>query len=335
MSEHSIAHLVGNTAIGLGYRPWWADSAERQGLALPIHAGFVPTDVVTRVITEDIRTEPLIGATTQTPINKHVRVYNHVTGDTLQVAGEDYVVHLPQDWCWGAALPLIEAAKDEGLGVFSVISLGGGKQSAITLAYQDSARAADMELKPYTMFSTGVGFATQLNNGMTAPVCDNTIAMGRESGTKMTVRHTPGSKWELEALIRAGLDMHGYQVAIMNRIEMLAAMPVTPGQWDQVIEGFFGAADPDASPQAKAIRSNSETRIRNMYNFDPRCEPWAGTALGAFQTINTYQQHVKTVIGQHRAERNAHLAISGKQNTIDNETLTLIGNVIGKELVEA
>ena len=40
-----------------------------------------------------------------------------------------------------------------------------------------------------------------------------------------------------------------------------------------------------------------------MYRSDPRVAPWAGTAHGVLQAVNTYEHHAGTVRGSSRTER--------------------------------
>jgi len=65
-----------------------------------------------------------------------------------------------------------------------------------------------------------------------------------------------------------------------------------------------------------------------LYRSDPRVAPWAGTAHGVLQAVNTYEHHEGVVRGE-RAERNGLKTITGDFGRLDRttwKTLTAILN---------
>jgi hypothetical protein len=57
-----------------------------------------------------------------------------------------------------------------------------------------------------------------------------------------------------------------------------------------------------------------------LYRHDVRVAPWAGTAHGVIQAINTYQRHDTIVRGVGRAERNMLKTVTGEFGTLDRNT---------------
>ena len=82
-----------------------------------------------------------------------------------------------------------------------------------------------------------------------------------------------------------------------------------------------------------SVRSaNSYDRHRealtSQYRHDNRVAPWAGTAFGVVQAVNTYEQHVKNVKGADRAERNMDKMVRGEFDKLDTTTLDQLNLVL-------
>ena len=59
--------------------------------------------------------------------------------------------------------------------------------------------------------------------------------------------------------------------------------------------------------------------LSTLYRADPRISPWAGTAHGVLQAVNTYDQHNGVIRGD-RAERNSLKTITGEFGKLDRFT---------------
>ena len=68
--------------------------------------------------------------------------------------------------------------------------------------------------------------------------------------------------------------------------------------------------------------------LDRLYRHDERVAPWAGTALGVLQAVNTYEHHEGTVRGAPRAERNMLRAVTGDFGTLDRTTLSTLNTVL-------
>jgi len=51
------------------------------------------------------------------------------------------------------------------------------------------------------------------------------------------------------------------------------------------------------------LADSKRDNLDRMYRSDPRVAPWAGTAHGVLQAVNTYDSHEGAVRGSNRAER--------------------------------
>ena len=68
--------------------------------------------------------------------------------------------------------------------------------------------------------------------------------------------------------------------------------------------------------------------LKRLYAHDARVTPWAGTAHGALQAVNTYEHHEVTVRGSSRPERNMLRAVTGDFAKLDRNTLSTLNGVL-------
>jgi hypothetical protein len=86
-------------------------------------------------------------------------------------------------------------------------------------------------------------------------------------------------------------------------------------------------------PVAVPRLSASATSCRALYRNDERCAPWAGTAWGVVQTVNTYSAHVAQVRdgqggqGTGRFDRQVAGLIDGTTDKETRATLDLLAKV--------
>lgn len=59
-----------------------------------------------------------------------------------------------------------------------------------------------------------------------------------------------------------------------------------------------------------------------------RVEPWAGTAYGVIQAVNTFEHHERTVRGAERAERNMLRTVTGDFGDVDRTSWRQLTTVL-------
>ena len=59
-----------------------------------------------------------------------------------------------------------------------------------------------------------------------------------------------------------------------------------------------------------------------------RVAPWANTAFGVLQAVNTHAHHIQTVKGAGRAERNMTKMVTGEFEKLDAATLDQLNLVL-------
>jgi Domain of unknown function (DUF932) len=117
-------------------------------------------------------------------------------------------------------------------------------------------------------------------------------------------------------------------------VEQLLRIEVGDRHWRQ----FVAAHAPitaDVSPRSVTMAEKKRHDLIRLWTRDHCVQPWAGTAYGVVQAVNTYVHHLSTVRGTNRIERNLIRAVTGEVETLDRATLTLLGTVMNRDLAAA
>jgi len=85
---------------------------------------------------------------------------------------------------------------------------------------------------------------------------------------------------------------------------------------------------PDQPGRGRTLARTKADTLRGLYATDPRVAPWAGTALGVLQAVNTYRQHLAPVRNMSRPERNALNAVQGTTGKADREAIDQLRRVL-------
>ena len=135
---------------------------------------------------------------------------------------------------------------------------------------------------------------------------------------------------------RRPFQLHAHALAVVHataddfaaQVRELCAREVTGNQWDRFLTAYSGA-DPAvvATGRGATLAANKRDRLAALYRSDSRVAPWAGTAWGVVQAVNTFVQHDQTVRGSSRADRNALRAVTGGVDSLDRSTLETLARV--------
>ena len=68
--------------------------------------------------------------------------------------------------------------------------------------------------------------------------------------------------------------------------------------------------------------------LNKLYRHDNRVAPWAGTAQGVLQAVNTAEHHEGTIRGATRTERNMLRTVTGDFGDVDRRTWALLERVL-------
>jgi hypothetical protein len=76
------------------------------------------------------------------------------------------------------------------------------------------------------------------------------------------------------------------------------------------------------------MAQNKREEMTRLWQHDDRVAPWAGTAWGVVQAVNTHAHHIQGVRGAERTERNQTLAVTGAFDKLDNDTMDTLKLVL-------
>ena len=237
-----------------------------------------------------------------------------------------YAIHQYSEWLLGTVSNIL----GDTLAIGSAGLLKGGAVAWVSVEVPESITTPEgVEFRPNLLASTSHdgSMATTFARVVTLTVCDNTLAIARnEAGQKYKVKHSRHSGYKLAdardalALVHSAADDYAAQV------KELCEIGVTNRQWSQFLDSLCPM--PDDAGRARTVAENKRADLTQLWNSDLRVAPWANTAFGVVQAVNTYTHHKGTVRGMARPERNMLKAVSGEFDTLDRNTLDIIGKVL-------
>lgn len=106
--------------------------------------------------------------------------------------------------------------------------------------------------------------------------------------------------------------------------------------FDKILSKLIPVTGPKGehlSSRATTMREGQRAAIRNLYDHDDRVTPYAGTAWGVVQAVNTYHAHVATVKVRkgfdtpNRVDAQALNLVNGKTGDQDARVIACIDSV--------
>lgn len=159
-----------------------------------------------------------------------------------------------------------------------------------------------------------------------AAICDNTLFMARTEASKTgriyNIRHSKNSGFRVADAREALGIVEQASEDFAADIKGLAEWDVTEKDWDSLLDVLVPIPVGGKTTQGETMAKNKRDQISALYVSDPRVSPWKGTALGALQAFNTYEQHEKGIrVGQDRPELNMAKVLKGESAKHDAEVL--------------
>jgi hypothetical protein len=68
-----------------------------------------------------------------------------------------------------------------------------------------------------------------------------------------------------------------------------------------------------------------------LYRHDDRVSPWAGTAYGVMQAVNTYEHHDSVIRGAERSQRNMLRTVTGQFGQVDRGSWKTLSSVLAEQ----
>jgi phage/plasmid-like protein (TIGR03299 family) len=163
-------------------------------------------------------------------------------------------------------------------------------------------------------------------------VCDNTReAALREDGQEVKVKHSRHSHAQLAPAREALAMVHAIADDFAAEIAWLCATPVREDQWSRFLDTYVSRHDVAGLPlkgRALTMADRKRDTLQRLYRHDPRVSPWADTAHGVLQAVNTYDHHEGIVRRAGRPERNMIRTITGDFAKLDRNTLSTLERVL-------
>ena len=337
MSKETLQWLEDNTLIGF---------TEKRGNAWHYRAGSnnhyegaIPVaDVESRLFNWSPVVVPFAGEVGEEywPFAGKVAVFRSDNRQGLGVFGEDY----PNTDYKQRLIEPVANIVDQSQGELACASAGllqGGAVAWFQIEMPETVETpAGFNIRPFLLATSSLNgkVSTTFKVGMTAVVCDNTLAMALSELDSLTfkVKNTKNSPLRLGEA-RSALDIVftvGDEWA--KEIERLTNTTVSDEQWDKFLDDYAPLPDPE-NKRGYTIKEKERDALTLLWNKDERVTPWHGTALGVLQAGNTYNQHEARVNkrdGQEvsKAEQNFENFLMGKTEEQDNKIMTSLNRAL-------
>lgn len=325
MSKETMEWLNQNTLIGFtekrGHAWHYREGSDNH------YKGPVPVaDVERRLFDWEAEEHPLYvqtgegGAMVAVPDRKAIARSDN--GEVLGVFKDSYVPHHYREWLIGGLAGLL----DDDLQIGSAVLLRGGAVACLSVETPETIVTPEgVAFRPHIIAVSSFDgtIATTFKPTVTNVVCDNTMSAAlAENGPQFKVKSTRNSMLRLADAREALGIVFKTAEAFESEVRALTAQEFTDRQFESLVESMT-KHDPD-SKRAVTMAENKRDALWRMWRSDERVVEFAGTAYGAWQAVNTYQQHESPFKGGNRFERNMLRDLTGGTDKADAETLKRI-----------
>lgn len=253
------------------------------------------------------------------------------TGQVMGIFAAGYLMHQYYEWL----LTTVANILDDTLSISSAGLLRDGAIAWVEVSIPDSITTPEgVVFRPNLLATTSFdgSIATTFKRTITDVVCDNTRECAlAERGQAYKVKHSRHSHMRLGEARQALNMIHTLAEDFTREIATLCATPVTNAQWHTFLDELIPHHDTGDKPfsgKARTLADRKRERLEALYDHDQRVAPWAGTAHGVLQAVNTYEHHEGVVRGATRSERNMTRTITGDFAQLDTNTWTLLQPIV-------
>ena len=329
MSKETLEHLNNGTLIGYTEKRGnaWHYREDLQGGESNHYQGSIPVEDVHRRLFNWKAIEGQITATALTDDGvmtttdpERKAIMRSDTGAILGIFKSGYRPHQYDEWLIGNVGSILDA----DLQIGSAGLLRGGAQAWVQIEMEETLSVAGVDFRPFLTAATSLdgSLATTYITGAQVVVCDNTLsaALGG-SDRKLKIYHSVNSMQRLQDARAALGIVYDVADAFTEQVNRLTDETVSDSRWAQFVDAY---SNPTAAQKPTAQMVKKAETLQNLWTNDLRVQPWAGTAFGVVQAVNTYVHHLQTVRGETRSDRNAGRVIEGKVDELDRSTLQLL-----------
>lgn len=334
MSAYSFNELYEGTLVSdLSDTPegkrniWWTTKGH--------FAGYVPVEKARELLTVNVKLiEPNVtvlgdDGVTVADTSRFRAVVDADTGYVFQMAGADWKWHPYTEWLLDNVGMLLSASAGE-LQIGSVIALGHKEKAVVQVRPATGIEVGGFRRLPWIAAFTSLdaSWASTYKPCHTDIVCDNTAAMAfGERTKKWSTRHTKNSAMKIGEA-RKAIDLFFSSFDEMAaEMEKLMNVQVSEKHFGKILDYLF-PIDGTVAQRGATRRQNVKDAISGLYHHDNRCSPWAGTAFGVVQTVNTFHHHLAPVWKSNdRVDRQAANLVTGETEKVDAKTIEAINAI--------
>lgn len=341
MSKETALHLNTQTLIGFTEvrGKAWHYRAELQGAESNHYDGAIPVGDVERrlfhwnaikvpvqaIVPADFETMTSMDANGNpvraVDLPRRVAILRDDTLAGLGMFMDTFEIHQYKEWLIGHLSNLL----GDTLAISSAGLLRGGAQAWVEISAPQTLHddRSGFDYRPNILAATSLdgSLSSTFGRTITATVCDNTMsaALGEMGDQKVKIRHSRYSGLRIgEAREAMGL-IQETQEQFEKQLRDLTSTTVTDAAFFKFLDMWQAVPEKDGPGKTKAVTKRD--KLVNMYRNDMRVAPWAGTAFGVVQAVNTFTHHEQEVRGGSRTDRNMERAITGKVDKLDVDTL--------------
>jgi len=253
----------------------------------------------------------------------------------LGIFGPGYTRHQYNEWLLTTVADLL----DDDLAISSAGLLRGGAIAWVEVSMPDTITTPEgVAFRPNLLATTSFdgSIATTCKRTVTDTVCDNTRELAlSESGQEVKVKHSRNSHAQLGPARQALAMVHTLADDFAAEVARLCQVKVTPSQWKAFLDAHIPRVHTTTglplTGRSQTMADTKRDSLTTLYASDPQVSPWAGTAHGVLQTINTYEHHAGVVRGE-RAERNGLKTINGDFGRLDRTTWKTLNAILEQPL---
>jgi phage/plasmid-like protein (TIGR03299 family) len=324
-----------NTMILVGYTDQrghaWHYKVDLQSLEPNHYPGAIPVeDVERRLFNFEFVEAPVYYLVNGEFVKSTVGRKGMLTSDTNEDLGSfksGYQGHDYREWLLENVSLVLDDAKDElGIGSAGLLRSRGVAFVSIEVP-QNIVTPEGVEFRPNLLATTSFDgtVATTYKRVNTRVVCDNTQELAlSEVGQEFKAKHTRYSGMKIHNAREALEIVHTMSDDFAAEVAQLAAWKVSDAEFETVLTKLVPVND-ELSKAGITRAENKRNELLTLWRHDDRVAPWKGTALGATQAFNTWNQHYATIRkGVPRAVRNMENVLNGKLRAGDVEVLDVL-----------
>jgi len=250
-----------------------------------------------------------------------------ITGEVLGVHKKTRALHQYAPWLLDVTADML----DDDLQVGSAGLLRGGRVAWVQVEVPETIETPEgVRFRPFILARSSMdgSVATNFSRSVTNTVCDNTLAIaaGEHGGQRITFRASGNGEVKLGEAREALGIVYTAADDFARQVAELTATTFTDHDFNKLLELEVPGEKPEFGAKKREItqwEKVQEKRIylRDLYHFDARVAPWTGTAFGAWQAMNTYDQHERKIRSTNRVERNQLQLVKGQQDRVDAAVL--------------